>query len=543
MNLIEQLAHKFKNFLLTTFSLDELPFYTFDLNADEAKAHGDISTNAAMVLARTLKKSPRDIAQQIVSDFTDSAIQKIEIAGPGFINITLTNETFATILMQMTEQKESFFKSELQQKRHYNIEFVSANPTGPLHFGHGRGGIIGDVLGNVLNFLGHDVTKEYYINDAGAQITKLGNSFKIRCLQELGQQVSIPEEGYHGEYLVELAKECVQEYGNKLLEQPDSFFAQYAKDKLLTRIKTTLDNYGIHFDVWFSEKSLHTSSAITQAIQQLTENGYTYEAEGAFWFKSTKFGDDKDRVLRKSDGELTYAAADVAYMLSKVNRGANHLMYVLGHDHHSYAIRLDGIRQALQVKAMLDVILYQLVSIKEDGQYLRMSKRAGRMVTLEDIIGAVGKDVARFFYLNKNADAQLEFDLGLALKKTDENPVFYIQYAYVRIGSILNKAAQEGIAPADSDAAFVGLEEHALLQKIIGLKHLLTVIGNAKQPYLLASYAIELSTLFHRYYNQNRVLGLADPNKTKARLLILQQLRATLALCFNLLGISAPEKM
>lgn len=551
MNLIEQLHHTFCTYLTDTFGItpEQARACTFTLNVDEAKeAFGDISTNAAMLLAKQLKRNPVEIAKTITAQFTHVHIAKLEPAGPGFLNIFLTVAALQQIMRELVAQKENFFKpSDLKTIQNINIEFVSANPTGPLHFGHGRGGIIGDVLGNILRFLGHQVTKEFYINDAGAQIAKLGMSLRIRCQQASGMaHLPLPEEAYHGEYLIEVAQECLADYGTEVLDKPNDFFSDYAKHKLLERIKRTLTNFGIHFDVWFSEKSLHDQGLITHALEILNKNGHLYEHEGALWFRSTTFGDDKDRVVRKASGELTYVAADVAYLKNKIDRGFTQLFMTLGHDHHSYVVRLHAVQQALGLgQYPFDIILYQLVKIKEGDQQVRMSKRAGNMVTLDDVIETVGTDVARFFYLNRKADAQLEFDLELALKKTEENPVYYVQYAYVRTKSILAKAAQE---PAlqnlnQEDLAHINQAEALLLKKIVSLKTLLADIAQHAQTHLLTYFALELATVFHRYYSKNRVIDLENPATSRARLLMITQLQETFAMTLTLIGISKPERM
>ena len=456
MNLITALRQAFLTYLTNQLkvSLALAKSCSFDLNTDDQKQQfGDISSNAALILAKELKRNPREIAQEIAQNFSNPAIEKLEVAGPGFLNIFLTKEAFAQLAQELFEQKQQFFKPEKKRTQKINIEFVSANPTGPLHFGHGRGGIIGDVLGNVLQFLGNEVTKEFYINDAGLQMKKLGQSLKIRYQQTAGMDASLPEDAYHGTYLIDLANRLFAEHGAKLLDQPDEFFTTYAATKLLEHIQKTLRDYGIQFDEWFSEQTLH-QGAIEQILAILKQKGHLYEKDGALWFTSTKFGDDKDRVVKKQDGTLTYAAADIAYLQNKINRGYDQLIYIFGHDHHSYATRLHSMHKALGLeKHPLDVVLFQLVSMKEGGEKMRMSKRKGRIVTLQDVIDTVGPDVARFFYLNRKADAQLEFDLDLALTQTDENPVFYIQYAYVRTGSILQKAdvekALQGITAQD----------------------------------------------------------------------------------------------
>ena len=510
MNCIEQIQQAFTSYLKATFAIDQATAASgrFILNVDENKQQfGDLNSNAPMVIAKKVGKNPREIAAQIIEEFKHPLIELLEIAGPGFLNATLKLSAIQQIAHELSTQQDQYFKISSKDKKKYQIEFVSANPTGPLHFGHGRGGIIGDVLGNILKFTGHDVTKEFYINDAGAQMEKLGKSLKIRCLQELGQEAEMPEDAYHGDYLVELAKQCIAEHGSSVQEQPDQFFIDYGYKHLLKRLQETLNIYGIQFDTWFSEKTLHTSGAIENALLILKKHGYLYENEGALWFKATAFGDDKDRVVRKSTGEYTYAAADIAYLLNKAERGFDKLIMVLGHDHHSYAVRLDAIRQALQLKCTLDVILYQLVKMQASGQLVRMSKRAGNIVTLDDVLATVGTDVTRFFYLNRKADAQLVFDLDLALKKTEENPVYYVQYAYVRTYSILEKAAQEKdlLNISDADNKNLGPEESLLIKKIASLKELLESVSANYQTHLLTYYVLELATFFHKYYAHSTI--------------------------------------
>jgi arginyl-tRNA synthetase len=518
------------------------------LNTDPTKqSFGDVTTNIALVLSKELKTQPRIIAQRIQEHLHDPLIQDLEIAGPGFINIFLTKEALTSLSRELFEQDKSFFYLDAQVVRsQYLMEFVSANPTGPLHIGHGRGGIIGDVLGNILTFIGHTVTKEFYINDAGSQIQKLGISLKIRCQQQLGIQAELPEGGYQGEYLIGLAQEAVQYYGSLILEQPDSFFAQYGKDHLLATLKKTLEKYGITYDSWFSELTLYSNGSIEKALATLKDNGYIYEKDDALWFTSTKFGDDKDRVVKKKSGELTYVASDIAYLQNKINRGFDHIIIVLGQDHHSYVIRLKAAIAALGYNpAMLDIILYQLVTLKESGAVVRMSKRAGHIITLEDVIDSVGMDVARFFYLNKKADAHLDFDLELALKHTDENPVYYIQYAYVRITSILEKAYQEDIFRdiTANDSSFIGNAEKLLLIKIASLKYLLESMSKNYQIHLLTYYVIELAQLFHSYYTINKVIDRNNILQSRGRLCTITLVHRALKLCFDLLGITAPRRM
>lgn len=393
--------------------------------------------------------------------------------------------------------------------------------------------------------MGHKVVKEFYINDAGSQMNKLGISLKIRCQQLLGTQIELPEDAYQGDYLIDIARNCIEQNGPSVVNQDDSFFTDYGYKQIIELQKKTLEHYGINFDVWFSERTLHEGDAIKHALDTLEHYGYLYKAEGAIWFKSTIFGDDKDRVIKKADGQYTYAAADIAYLLNKANRGFDKLIMVLGQDHHSYAVRLEAIRKALHVKSSLDVILYQLVRMQASGQLVKMSKRAGTIVNLEDVIETVGADVARFFYLNRKADAQLAFDLDLALKKTEENPVYYIQYAYVRTNSILVKAAQEAeFADIQAqDTLHLGPEETLLIKKIASLKELLESISTSYHTHQLTYYVLELATIFHRYYYNTKVLDPANKAQSRARLYLVQLVNQTLKNSLTLLGISCPSSM
>jgi arginyl-tRNA synthetase len=555
MNVVDHVKSVFFSFVQDHFGIDVqiLPTLAFNLNTESVREQfGDMSTNIPFVLAKITNKSPQHIAALIAEEIQDPYIQKIELAGVGFLNIYFTPIALQTLAQEIDTQKEAFFTLDPEVTRlRYSIEFVSANPTGPLHLGHGRGGIIGDVLGNILRFLGHLVTKEFYINDAGSQMQKLGESFKIRCEQLAGFPAQLPEDGYQGEYLITLAEQARKEYGDTLYKNPAEFFIEYPHKHLLSAIEQTLKKYGITYDVWFSEQKLHKNNAIAPVLAALMEKGYIYEKDKALWFKSTAFGDDKDRVVKKSTGEFTYVAADIAYLEDKLERGFDKLFMVLGQDHHSYVVRLKAVMSALGYDPeRLDIILYQLVTIKESGATMRLSKRAGRIVTLDDVIEAVDTDVARFFYLNKKADAHLEFDVDLALKKTDENPVYYIQYAYVRTKSILEKVKEQDPetrqALADitvADSIFIGEAEKTLLKKIASLKYLLESIAKNYQTHLLTYYVIELAQTFHSYYNAHKVIDKLNIHQSRGRLLVTLLVQRTLKTCFDILGVSAPEKM
>lgn len=554
MNSFEFFKQSLLNTIHKLYSLtpEHLQSIDIQVNDDTKKQQfGDITTNAALIIAKIAKENPRQTAEHIIANIHHEYIDRAEIAGPGFVNFFLTETAFQKIAFEIAEQKESFFKLNVHEpKMFYNIEFVSGNPTGPLHLGHGRNGILGDTLSKILSFIGHHVTKEYYINDAGAQIDKLGYSFKIRCQQQLGMNIDLPEGMYVGDYLIDLAHRALLE-DRQLIEQhlkenDLNFFGTYAKDHMLEQIKQTLTSYGITFDVWFSETTLHIDGAVEQAVQELIDNNYAYVQEGAVWLKSTAFEDDKDRVLKRGNGEYTYAAADVAYLKNKFARGAQKIIMVLGQDHHSYLHRMKSIAQALRHDPeQLDIILYQLVSIKEGGEALRMSKRAGRIVSLHEVIETVGADVARFFYLHRKADAHLVFDLDLALKRTEENPVYYIQYAYVRINSIFTKAYEHVLLRDISHVDFATFdgEEKLLIKKIYNLKVLLKNMSVNYQVHLLSYYVIELAHLFHSYYGSHKVINIENISVSRKRLALLAMLQDTLKLCMELLGISCPEKM
>ena len=562
MNLIVGLKDLIIKEVKTLYNVadEQLANLEFRVNAEHESQFGDISCNVAMILAKSVGRAPRDIAAELQNTMMASKaaelIASITIAGPGFLNLTLTPKAWQTLVGEVYQQKKLFFIPDQSVKRHnYLIEFVSANPTGPLHLGHGRGGIIGDTLARVLAFLGHTVSKEFYINDAGNQIKLLGQSLKARCLQELGQAAVLPEEGYAGEYVVDLAKDCVQEQGEPVKDKSDQFFELYAKEQLLCRIKATLGSYGITFDTWFSEKTLHDSGAIDKVIATLQSKDLAYEQDGALWFRSTHFGDDKDRVIRKANGELTYIAADIAYHKDKFDRGYDTLINILGHDHHGYVKRLQGTMQALGFGAdRLQVILYNLVKIKKGDEFVRMSKRAGNFTELAEVIDTVGVDVARFFYLNRKTEAPLEFDIDTALKKTDENPVYYIQYAYVRLNSIFAKARQEdfgqwvdqlfgGQVTVEAMMPHMGNEELALIKKVVALQDTLAAIAASYQTHLLSYYALELAQKLHTYYTRNKVIDANQAEISRVRLFAVFMVHQTLDVTLELLGLQKPEKM
>ena len=562
------LKNLFFDFLQKQYQVDQqtLAKIDFVINSDaDRSAHGDISSNAALVIAKAARKNPRLIALEIIEtlnnkDGTEAELASfcstIEAAGPGFLNIRLSDRCWHQLSEKLLQQPEQFFIPADTPQKKVLVEFVSANPTGPLHLGHGRGGIIGDVLMRIGRFLGYQMTSEFYINDAGSQMTRLGESLRVRVSQELDQEATLPEQGYAGAYLVTIAQKIIALKGSDVLNEPISFFTETAQKELQELIKTNLKEYRIEFDTWFSEKSLHESGAITDVLNQLSAEKILYEKEGALWFKSTEFGDDKDRVIRKKNGDLTYIAADIAYHKNKFDRGYDQMIDIMGQDHHGYVTRLKAVVQALGYDAKkLHVILYQLVSMKKGETFLKMSKRAGNFEQLGDVIKLVGADVARFFYLNRKADAHLDFDLDIALKTTDENPVFYIHYAYVRTGSILKRASEhaelssslhpEKLNP-DELKAIIEIwqaDERLLLKKIWALHSILPNIMETYQTHVLAYYTYELAQRFHHYYAQHHVIDSKKPELSAARLTIITMVRSTLSLCLDLLGLSKPEAM
>jgi arginyl-tRNA synthetase len=547
-NAVDRLSKDFFAFLASCYPeteyIENPHLFTINTEAHK-KQFGDISSNVALLLAKQVKKNPIVLAKEIQEKFASELVEKIEVMGPGFLNLFLSDFAWYTIAQELFEQKSAFFKSEQIKKEKINIEFVSANPTGPLHFGHGRGGIIGDTLARMLTFLGHQVTKEFYINDAGSQIQKLGLSFKNRCLQQLGIPAAIAEDGYHGEYLIALAEECVRKEHN-VVDKTDQFFTQYAQHEMLAMIKKTLSDYRISFDVWFSEKTLHQDGAIKEVLTELKNKGLLYFQDDAWWFCATRFGDDKDRVVERSNGELTYIAADIAYLKNKIGRRFDRLVMILGHDHHGYVNRLHASLAALgHTPELLDVILYQLVKITKEGSLVRMSKRSGTIVSLQDIIDIVSTDVARFFYLQKKADSQLEFDLELAIKKSEENPVFYIQYAYVRALNVIKKSLEIDTLK-DIFVEDRGVFEQAdrlLLRKIIALKYIFLDISNNYHTHLLAQATFEFAAEFHQFYAKHHILNAESVIVSRHRLFVVTIVLDTFSMLFDLLGISRPKKM
>ncbi|WP_018753748.1 arginine--tRNA ligase [Paenibacillus sanguinis] len=530
---------------------DEIPAIVLEVPKD--KAHGDFATNAAMQLSRIAKKNPRQIAEDILTHLNHekAGIEKAEIAGPGFINFTLGKSYLYPILLQVYREGENYGRTNQGKGQKVQVEFVSANPTGSLHLGHARGAAVGDALCNVLDFAGYKVTREYYINDAGNQINNMGKSIEARYLQELGQDVPMPEDGYHGEDIKGFAKELVAEQGDKLVymdeEERTAFLRQFGLEKELNKIKRDLGRFRVEFDVWFSESSLYADGQVEASLAELRDKGQTYELDGATWLKTTEYGDDKDRVLVKNDGTYTYLTPDIAYHRNKYDRGFDRLINIWGADHHGYIPRVKAAMTAIgKDPEKLTVLIAQMVSLFQDGEKVKMSKRTGKAVTMVDLMDEVGVDPIRYFFTMRSMDSHLDFDMDLAISTSNENPVFYVQYAHARICSIFRQAEEQGIAiPSAEDVNLAKLtaeHEYDLLRKIGELPEEISLAAENYAPHRLVRYVYELAAQLHSYYRAERVIT-EDAEQTAARLVLLGGVRVTLANVLALIGVSAPEKM
>lgn len=525
----------------------ELPVFMVEVPRE--KMHGDFATNVAMLLSKEAKMPPRQIAQIILDNLEnlDSWTEKTEIAGPGFINFYLGTDWLYQVLPQVINEDEDYGKSVFGQGQKIQVEFVSANPTGLLHMGNARGAALGDTLCNLLEAAGFDVTREFYINDAGNQIENFGKSLEARYFQLLGENVDFPEEGYHGEDIIETVKHIIAEVGDKYLRVDSAlrkeFLIQKALGEKINKIKNDLAGFGVTYDVWFSEQSLHDSGAITRTIQELQEKDLVYEKEGALWLKTTLFGEEKDEVIVRSNGISTYFAADIAYHKNKYERGFEKVINIWGADHHGHVARMKGAMQALGYDPdNLQVILMQLVRLFQGGEIVRMSKRSGQYITLSELIDEVGKDAARFFFVMRSPDSHLDFDLDLAKAESNDNPVYYVQYAHARICSILKAGAEQ---PDPDKADFTLLKETAeldLIRKIADLPEEIAEAAVGYEPHRLTYYAHDLASLFHSFYNSCHVLT-DEEDLRKARLLLVDAARITLRNVLLLLGVSAPERM
>ena len=546
--------------------LNEIPQPSLERPREEG--HGDWACTIAMRLAKAAHMNPRAIAQVIVDHLpANNLVESFEIAGPGFINLTLTNASFQAVVSEARQQGSDFGKSELSESCKVNLEYVSANPTGPMHVGHGRWAALGDAIARVMRHAGYSVDEEFYINDQGNQMNVFGNSIVVRYQQLLGQDVEMPEACYGGAYIKDIAQAIIDVDGDKWLDANEDErlvdFRERGYAMMLDSVKDTLSTFGNNFDTWFSERSLFVADENGETKQQrafdvMNEKGLLFEAEGATFFRSTDYGDDKDRVLVKANGDLTYFMSDVAYHYDKMQRGYDHLIDIWGADHHGYIQRCKAMMAAWGYPDALEVVLGQLVNLLRDGEPVRMSKRTGEMVTFQELIDEVGVDATRYLMLSKSADQAIDFDIEVAKKQDSSNPVYYVQYAHARICSILRKAGEaRGMnvesAGIEEIVAELGLDdidlsplahesELALMRKMADFSELVAGAARDRAPFRLTHYAQELAGLFHSFYGNCHVLGVEE-SVEKARLALVDSTRIVLALSLDLLGVSAPERM
>jgi len=515
--------------------------------------HGDYASNAAMVLARPAGKNPRDIARILLERMVDSGqiLEKVEIAGPGFINFFIREGCWLALLKTVEEEGSRYGSSALGGGRRVQVEFVSANPTGPLHIGHARGAVVGDVVANILSAVGYDVFREYYINDSGNQMDNLGKSVLLRYRELLGRKEEFPEGCYRGEYIRELAAGLLKREGERYLDmEPEAaipLLTAYAGGAILEGIKEDLRIFGVVFDLYFSERELYREDGVGTLLRALEEKGFVYREGDALWFRTTAFGDEKDRVVIRQNGAPTYFAADIAYHRNKFLRGFDTVIDIWGADHHGYIPRMSAAVQALGYeKEALKVILVQLVNLLRDGKPVAMSTRSGEFDTLREVVDEVGKDAARYNFLMRRSDSHLDFDLELAKRQSSENPVYYVQYAYARICSILRMAADRGHgAPRYGEARLDLLklpEEIDLIKAITRFPEVVEGAARTLEPHRLTFYLNELAGIFHSYYNKNKVIS-DDGDLTGARLFLVKSVRTTLENALTLLGVSTPDKM
>ncbi|WP_299977066.1 arginine--tRNA ligase [Desulfobacula sp.] len=539
----------FENGALVSEQIPEM-----EIEEPRHQAHGDFSTNFAMVSAAVQKMAPRKIAEILVSLIeTGSLIEKVEIAGPGFINFFLSNKAWYPVIDQIFEQDKRYGASDIGKNEKVQVEFVSANPTGPLHVGHGRGAAVGDSVGNILCFAGFDVQKEYYINDSGRQIRTLGTSVWVRLLQKSGKEVEFPEDCYKGDYIIDLASEIHEKEGDKFIQKDEdeaiAYCAKFAAKKILKGIKEDLSDFGITFDQWFSEQSLYDAGRVQKAIDDFKTKDLIYKEDGALWFRAQDFGDEKNRVVVRNNGLTTYFASDIAYHMEKYERGFDRVIDVWGADHHGYIKRIDASVVASGRKSeQFEVILVQLVNLLRGGKPFQMSKRAGDFVTLKNIVDEVGKDAARFMFLSRSYDSGLDFDLELAKQKNSDNPVYYVQYVHARITGILLKAKQENIIQ-DIDFnkgknihLLNAVEEINLIKILNAFKENVEKSAQTLHPHVIFTYLMSLASAFHSYYNKHKVIT-DDQEQTLARLSLVLGVKKVIRNALTLLGVTAPERM
>ncbi len=555
MNAVEQIQQEVKVALraavIAAEIVEETAIPEIMLETPKSKDNGDYATNIAMQLTKLAKKPPRAIAEAILEhlDISGTSIESIDIAGPGFMNIKMKTDYLGDIVKTVLEQGENYGRSTAGANEKIQVEFVSANPTGDLHLGHARGASLGDSLCNVLDFAGYDVAREYYINDAGNQINNLAYSIEARYFQALGLDKEMPEGGYHGKDIIGIGEELAKEFGDRFVNVSEQerfdYFRKHGLDFELAKLKKDLADFRVSFDVWFSETSLYENGKIDVALEKLRANGHVFEEDGATWFRSTTFGDDKDRVLIKNDGTYTYLLPDIAYHEDKLFRGFDKLINIWGADHHGYIPRMKAAIEALGYgRDTLEVSVAQMVQLYKDGEKFKMSKRTGKAVTLRELVEEVGLDAVRYFFAMRSGDSQMDFDLDLAISQSNENPVYYAQYAHARISSILRQADETELAASIANVSLLQAEkELELLKKIGDFPKVISGAAKLRIPHRVATYIQELAATFHSFYNAEKVLDPANRDLSEARLALITATRTTIANALKLIGVSAPEKM
>jgi arginyl-tRNA synthetase len=522
-----------------------------EISVPKAKEHGDFATNVALALAGRVGRPPREVAEALVAHLPAAPfVERVEVAGVGFLNFFVTDDWLHEALREAARLGPAYGRAE-PLGRSVQVEFVSANPTGPLHIGHARNAVIGDAIASVMEAAGWRVEREYYFNDAGRQMDLFGASVEARYLQRFGRDAELPDEGYHGAYVGDVAEELAATFGNAFVDLPDAErrerILHEGATRILGQIKATLERFGVRFDRYLHEKELHDSGQIAQAVDRLREHGHVYEADGAVWFRATTFGDDKDRVLIRANGAPTYFAADCAYLVDKFARGFDHLIYVWGADHHGDIVRVRGAAQAMGYDPdAVEIVLYQFVTLYRAGELVRMSKRAGDIVTLDELLDEVGVDATRFTLLSRSNDSPIDFDIELAKRQTMDNPVYYVQYGHARIASILRHAAERGVAREPIERADLSLlstqAELDLLKSIADVPARIREAAELRAPHRLTYFARELAERFHRFYTECRVVTEDQP-LTQARLWLATGAKQAIANVLGLLGVGAPEAM
>ncbi|WP_394191786.1 arginine--tRNA ligase [Paenisporosarcina quisquiliarum] len=555
MNAVEQVQHVVKTAIQQAVikaklsETESVP--AIHLETPRDKTNGDYATNIAMQLTKIAKMPPRAIAEAILEnlDTTNTPIEKIEIAGPGFMNISLRKDYLADVIKAVIEQGANYGRSQAGANEKIQVEFVSANPTGDLHLGHARGASVGDSLCNVLDFAGYQVSREYYINDAGNQINNLALSLEVRYNEALGKDMEMPEDGYRGQDIIDIANALVAEHGDALLAKSEKdrfdFLRAHGLKIELAKLQQDLADFRVNFDSWYSETSLYDGGKIEVALHKLKANGHVFDEEGATWFRSTTFGDDKDRVLIKNDGSFTYLTPDIAYHEDKISRGYDQLINIWGADHHGYIPRMKAAIQALGYdRDTLEVMIIQMVQLYKDGEKMKMSKRTGKAVTMRELVEEVGLDAVRYFFAMRSGDSHMDFDLDLAVSQSNENPVYYAQYAHARISSILRQAEEQGFTASTENLNLLQAEKEIdVLKKVGDFPQVVADAAKNRSPHRVANYIQEVAATFHSFYNAEKVLDPSNEDMTRARIALITAVRTTIANALRLIGVSAPEKM